>query len=108
VVVLIVYGGLGLVDIAGLRQGLQLGLYVVITVLALLALRIVVQVTMLHEEHHDGCPDKPLLCAECEYVVPDMAFCAHCGVAANASSRCSRTTRRLARPVPIDPTAAGS
>jgi hypothetical protein len=95
-------------DIAGLRQGLQLGLYVVITVLALLALRIVVQVTMLHEEHHNGCPDKPLLCAECEYVVPDMAFCAHCGVAANASSRCSRTTRRLARPVPIDPTAAGS
>jgi hypothetical protein len=62
---------LGLVDIAGLRQGLQLGLYVVITVLALLALRIVVQVTMLHEEHDDGCPDKPLLCAECEYVVPD-------------------------------------
>jgi hypothetical protein len=48
---------LGLVDIAGLRQGLQLGLYVVITVLALLALRIVVQVTMLHEEHDDGCPD---------------------------------------------------
>jgi hypothetical protein len=107
VVVLIVYGGLGLVDIAGLRQGVQLGLYLVITVLALLALRIVLQAGLLYEEHDDGCPDEPVLCLECEYVVPDMAFCAHCGMAANAASRSSRTRRRLARPVLIDPTAAG-
>jgi hypothetical protein len=107
VVVLIVYGGLGLVDFAGLRQGVQLGLYLVITVLALLVLRIVLQAALLYEEHDDGCPDEPVLCLECEYVVPDMAFCAHCGIAANASSRSSRTARRLARPVLIDPTTAG-
>lgn len=104
---LIVYGGLGLVDIAGLRQGVQLGLYLVITMLALLALRIVLHAALLYEEHDDGCPDEPVLCLECEYVVPDMAFCAHCGMAANASSRSSRTKRRLERPVPIDPTTAG-
>jgi hypothetical protein len=87
--------------------GLLVEAYVVITVLALLALRIVLQVAVPHEEHDDGCPDEPVPCAECEYVVPDMAFCAHCGMAAKASSRSSRTTRRLARPVPTDPTAAG-
>jgi hypothetical protein len=81
VVVLIVYGGLGLVDIAGLRQGVQLGLYLVITVVALLVLRVVLQAALLYEEHDDGCPDEPVLCMECEYVVPDMAFCAHCGMA---------------------------
>jgi hypothetical protein len=64
----------------------QLGLYLVITVVALLALRIVLQAALLYEEHDDGCPDEPVLCGECEYVVPDMAFCAHCGMAANASS----------------------
>lgn len=107
VVVLIVYGGLGLVDIAGFRHGVQLGLYLVITVAALLVLRIALQAALLYEEHDDGCPDEPVLCLECEYVVPDMAFCAHCGMAANASSRSSRTARRRARPVPIDPTTAG-
>jgi hypothetical protein len=107
-VVLIVYGGLELVDIAGLRQGLQLGLYLVIAVFALLVLRIVLQAALLDEAHDDMSPDKPVLCTECGYVVPDMAFCAQCGMAASASSRSSRTTRRLARPVPIDPIAEGS
>lgn len=105
--VLIVYGALALVDIAGLRQGPQLGLYLVMTVFALLALRIVLQAALLQEAHDDMSPDKPVLCTECGYVVPDMAFCAQCGTAANASSRSSRAVRRLARPVPIDPTAEG-
>jgi hypothetical protein len=107
-VVLIVYGGLALVDIAGLRQALQLGMYIVIAVFALLALRIVLQAALLQEAHDDMSPDKPVLCTECGYVVPDMAFCAQCGMAASATSRSSRTARRLARPVPIDPTAQGS
>ena len=83
---------------------MQLGLYVLITMLALLVLRIVLQAALLHEVQGDMSPDEPVLCTECQYVVPDMAFCAHCGMAANASSRSSRTTRRLARPVPTDPT----
>ena len=55
--------------------------------LALIALPTVLQAALLHEEHDDTSPDEPVLCIECEYVVPDMAFCAHCGMAANASSR---------------------
>jgi hypothetical protein len=93
-VVLIVYAGLGLIDVARLPQGLKLGLYLVMTVFALLALRVVLQAALLREEHEPG-SGAPLLCPNCDQVVPDMAFCSNCGVAANASSRSSRTTRRL-------------
>jgi hypothetical protein len=93
-VVLIVYAGWGLIDIARLPQGVHLGLYLVMTVFALLALRVVLQAALLREEHEPG-SGGPLLCANCGQVVPDMAFCANCGVATNASSRSSRTMRRL-------------
>ena len=92
--VLIVYAGWGLIDIARLPQDVHLGLYLVMTVFALLALRVVLQAALLREEHEPGSRG-PLLCANCDQVVPDMAFCANCGVATNASSRSSRTTRRL-------------
>ena len=100
-VVLIVYAGLGLIDVAQLAQGVQLGLYTVITVLALLALRVVLHMALLREEHAPG-SSAPLLCPNCDHVVPDMAFCPNCGVAANASSRSSRNVRRLARPLHTD------
>jgi uncharacterized paraquat-inducible protein A len=101
--VLIVYAGLGPIDVAGLPQGLLLGLYMMITVLALLAVRILLQVALLHDQHDEMSPDEPVLCPECDQVVPDMAFCPNCGAATNASSRSSRTARRLARPVPTTP-----
>ncbi len=53
-VVLIVYAGLGLIDVAQLPQGVQLGLYTVITVLALLALWVVLHMALLREEHAPG------------------------------------------------------
>ena len=93
-VVLIVYAGLGLIDVARLPQGLQLGLYMLVTVFALLALRVVLQAALLYEGHEPG-SGALLLCPNCDHVVPDMAFCSNCGVATNASSRSSRTTRRL-------------
>jgi len=93
-VVLIVYAGWGLIDIARLPQGVHLGLYVLMTVFALLALRVVLQAALLREEHEPG-SGAPLLCPNCGQLVPDMAFCSNCGVAAYASSRSSRTTRRL-------------
>ena len=46
-VVLIVYTGWGLIDIARLPQGAHLGLYLVMTVFALLALRVVLQAALL-------------------------------------------------------------
>jgi hypothetical protein len=93
-VVLIIYAGLGLIDVARLPQSLQLGLYLVITVFALLALRVVLQAALLYEELEPG-SGAPLPCPNCDQVVSDMDFCSNCGVATTASSRSARTTRRL-------------
>jgi hypothetical protein len=93
-VVLIVYAGWGLIDIARLPEGVHLGLYLVMTVFAVLALRVVLQAALLREQHEPG-SGAPLLCANCDQVVPDMEFCPSCGIATNASSRSSRTARRL-------------
>jgi hypothetical protein len=107
VVVLAVYAGLGVVDVADFPQGLQLGLHLLVAVVALLALRLALQMALLHEAHDPILSAVPLLCPHCGHVVPDMAFCPNCGVATRASSRSSRTARRAARPVPIDPTSEG-
>jgi hypothetical protein len=101
VVVLAVYAGLGLIDVAPLPQAAHLGLHLVVLVLALLALRIGLHAALLHEAH-DLSSREPLLCPQCAHVIPDMAFCPNCGVATRASSRTSRTARRLARPVRTD------
>jgi len=93
-VVLIVYAGWGLIDIARLPQGAHLGLYLVMTVFALLALRVVLQAALLREEHEPG-SGAPLLCPNCGQVVPEMAFCPNCGIATNASSRSFLTDPRL-------------
>lgn len=101
-VVLGIYAGLGLVDVARLPQGLQLTLHLVIAVLAILGLRIALHTALLHEAHEVG-QGEPMLCAHCHHVVPDMAFCPNCGVAIRASSRHSRDARRLSRPEPTGP-----
>ena len=93
-VVLIVYAGWGMIDVARLPQGVHLGLYSVMTVFALIALRVVLQAALLREEHEPG-SGAPLLCPNCDQLVPDMAFCSNCGIATNASSRSSRAARRL-------------
>ena len=50
-VTLVVFGGLGLLELAPVSEGLQFVAYVVATVIALLALRIGLQITLLHEKH---------------------------------------------------------
>jgi hypothetical protein len=98
--VIVLFAGLGLLEAAPIPDGLQLGLHLVFAALALLALRIGLQVALLGEE-----PDAPsispaeqVLCPHCDHVVPDMAFCPNCGVAARSASRTSRATRRADRP----------
>ncbi|MGV0853130.1 zinc ribbon domain-containing protein [Mycolicibacterium phlei] len=103
VAVLVVYLGLGLIDVAHFPQVLMLVLYLVLAVVALLLLRIGIHLALLHEAHDEIRSDEPLLCTHCGHVVPDMAFCPACGVATRASSRSSRTWRRQARPVRGDP-----
>jgi hypothetical protein len=94
-----VYCGLGLIDIAKFPQLLQLGLHLLVTLIALTALRIGLHLALLHEAHDEIEADKPLLCPHCGHVVPDMAFCPACGLAMRASSRSSRFERRTRRPV---------
>jgi hypothetical protein len=94
VVVLVLYGALGLMESAPLFQGLHFGLHLLVAVVAILALRIGLQTVLLYETHDQTNPGGRVLCPHCEHVVPDMAFCPNCGIAARAASRTSRTKRR--------------
>lgn len=102
-----VYAGLGLVDVARLPQWVQLALHLVLTGLALFALRVGLHLALLHEAKDETSIDEPILCVECHHVVPDAPFCANCGAAMRASSRRSRRTRREDRPIRLaeDPAA---
>ena len=102
VAVLVVYVGLGLIDVSHFPQVLMLALYLVLAAVALFLLRVGLQLALLHEAHDEIQSDEPLLCPHCGHVVPDMAFCPACGVATRASSRSSRTARRDTRPVRTD------
>jgi hypothetical protein len=93
-VTLALYGGLGVMEVTPVLQGLHFGLHVLIAVFALLALRIGLQVVLLHEAHDPVDPSRRVLCPHCDHVVPDMAFCPNCGVASRAASRTSRAARR--------------
>jgi hypothetical protein len=101
VVVLVAYALLGVIDASPAPQMWQLVAHLAVAVSLLLALRIVLHMALLREAH-DPITHEPLLCEHCGHVVPDMAFCPACGVATRASSRSSRTMRRLTRPVPIE------
>jgi hypothetical protein len=91
---LVLYAALGLMEAVPLLQGLHVGLHLVAMAIALLALRVGIQAALLHESHDDVDPGAAVLCPHCDHVVPDMAFCPNCGVAARAASRTSRAERR--------------
>lgn len=93
---LAVYTVVGAIDVAPIPGPLQLGAHLGITVIALLALRVGLQYCLLHEEHDALNPGGRVLCPHCDHVVPDMAFCPNCGVAAATASRTSRAARRAA------------
>jgi hypothetical protein len=101
------YAALGLTDVAPMGQGLHLGLYVAVMAVVVLGLRLTLQLTLLHEHHETEYPDEPVLCPQCDHVVPDMAFCPSCGSAAQASSRSSRAPRRRNRPAPNESQSEG-
>jgi hypothetical protein len=91
----------GLMETAPLLQGLHFGLHVLITVVALFALRIGIQTALLYEARDDMRPDEQVLCPHCDHVVPDTAFCPNCGVASRAASRTSRAARRSSAGIPV-------
>jgi hypothetical protein len=100
-VALLLNAAMGIVDIIGLRQSWMLLLNLVLTVLALITLRVAMQVALLHEKHDPVDEHGLILCDRCGHVVPDMAFCPYCGAAAQASSRATRSDCR-ATVVPRD------
>ena len=108
VAVLVVYLGLGLIDVAHFPQVLMLLLPLALALVSLLLLPVGLHLALLHEAHDEIQSDEPLLCPHCGHVVPDMAFCPACGVATRASSRSSRTARRQIRPVRSDQEPDGS
>jgi len=93
-VVLCLSFGLGLMEAASVTNGLHVGLHLLATAFALVALRIGVQVALLHETHDAANADAQVLCPHCDHVVPNTAFCPNCGVASRAASRTLRTKRR--------------
>jgi hypothetical protein len=97
-VVLTIYAIIGVVDVAGVPQMQMLGWYVAMALVALIALRIGIQLALLHEAP-DPCTEQPELCASCRNVVPHMGFCPLCGTSAHASSHTSAAERRRVTPV---------
>ncbi len=89
------YAVMGLMDVYGFPLLLQLGLYLLITALALIALRVGIQAALMFEELDLAEPTERLTCPYCDQAVPEMAFCPNCGVAARAASRSSRAERRF-------------
>jgi hypothetical protein len=94
------YANVGLVEVLRIASELQLLVHVALALAAVVALRVGMQVALLHEPQDTLHPDLPILCPSCGHVVPDMAFCPACGVAAQAASLSSREARRQDRPIP--------
>lgn len=93
-----IYTAIWAIDALRLAKWPQLVLHLLMTAAALIAVRVCVQLALLHEEP-DPFSEQPVLCVHCDRVVPDMVFCPACGAAARASSRASRRIRRRSPPV---------
>jgi hypothetical protein len=90
------YAATGVLELEERPEMLYAAVYVLITVCALIALRLGVQTALMREQHEPVDPSARVRCPHCDTVVPDMPFCPNCGVAASAASRTSRTARRAA------------
>lgn len=78
---------LGVVDVAPVPQIWILAVHLVVMALALLALRVGLQLALLYESHDTASTGQSQLCPQCGHTVPDMAFCPDCGVALRALSQ---------------------
>lgn len=94
------YANVGLVEVLQIASDLQFLVHVALALAAVAALRVGLQVAVLHEPQDALHPELPILCQGCGHVVPDVAFCPACGVASHAASRTSREARRRDRPQP--------
>jgi hypothetical protein len=101
VLVVLAYIGQNAIDYAWITYGQIVALYAAIALFTLLAVRILLHCALLEPDTApDVSADQPILCPQCDHVVPDLTFCSNCGAAAEAASRSSRNARRADRPVP--------
>jgi hypothetical protein len=100
-VVMALYAGIGFVDISRPSLSLQLAVHLALAAFAVVMLRTVLHLTLLHEEP-DATERQPLLCSHCRHVVPEMPFCPNCGAAGRASARSQRETLRTAGATRLD------
>jgi len=94
----VIYLAIWVIDSSPLPRWPQLALHLLITAAALVAARLCLQLALLHETT-DQAAELPVLCLNCERVVPDMPFCPACGFAARALSRSTRRQRRERPPI---------
>lgn len=99
--VLVLFAALGMIDVTRMSQWIQLAAHLLLAALAVLLLRVGLQVALLHEAHDEIHADELIQCTNCGHIVPDMAFCPDCGFATRASSFSSRSVRRASRPEPL-------
>lgn len=78
---------LGMIDVAPVPQIWVLTVHFVVMALAMLALRVGLQLALLYEAHDATNAAATLPCPQCGRAVPDMAFCLNCGVAIRALSQ---------------------
>ena len=97
VAILGVYAAVGWADAEGASQLAVLAWHVVMAVIALIVLRIGLQLTLLNEQAPPP-TGAELLCLSCRHVAPEMDFCPACGVATRASPPRSRRERRRVTP----------
>ena len=97
VTVLGVYAAVGWADIEGVSQLYVLSWHVAMALVALIGLRIGLQVALLHEQAEPA-SGAFLLCLHCRHVVPEMPFCPSCGAVTRATPRRSLRERRQVSP----------
>lgn len=101
-VVAVIYLAIWVIDASPLPRWPQLFLHLLVTLIALLAARLCVQLALLHEAP-DPPSAQPVLCLNCEHVVPATPFCPACGFGSRGLSRSTRRQRTRSRPIRHDP-----
>jgi len=96
------YATVGLIEALRVTPGIQFAIHAGLALAAVVAVRVGLQLAMLHEPREIQHPELPILCLDCGHVVPDMTFCPSCGVASHSRSRRSLAARRRDRPRPVE------
>lgn len=97
VAVLLVYAAMGWADAESTSQRSVLLWHIAMAVVAIILLRVGLQLALLHEQSNPT-GGEPFLCLYCRHVVPEMDFCPSCGIATWVSPRHSRAQRRHVEP----------